>query len=954
MKKLFLFLFLSFSNLIYAQLTVSPYNNGTGNNGSGANLQQFVQNNLVGSGILISNVIFTGANRQIGNFNSTNTVLFTDQGMDNGIILSTGEVNTAIGPNNEAYACGIGGYIGNTNTDPDLQILAGASIKDKAILEFDFVPQGPTIEFKYIFGSEEYPEFVGSNYNDAFGFFLSGPGINGTFSNNAINLAIIPNTATPVTINNVNGTNNSSYYVYNGDPGNATTIAPYNSGVQYIEYDGYTVSLTAKAQVQCGQTYHLKIAIGDASDQSYDSGVFLKGGSLLSEPPLANVSLLTDTTVSQQATIVRDCSGTTIVFTRSSGLDSVLTVNYQVSGSAVSGQDYSPLPNPVTFQIGQDSVIIPVTALQNGNGSDSLIITINQSTPCGSASSGTVVIYIQDASDIVVIAPDVTIPCSDNSVILTASASGGASPYIYDWSTGDSGDTINITVNTTGSQDYYITVTDACGTQKTDTVTVTLNQALNIDSLTTVPTIGCSNTGEVTAFVSNTSVNSIYTWSGPGSNSTNSSNSTTFSNLSSGWYYFTVQDNGCIDSDSIFVSGFNAPNAVITPDTTRGCGSATFILTNGSSNANTYFWNTGSGYYQVFNQDAQIITLTSSQNIYLVASDGTCSDTAMIGLIVNPLPNVNAGSDQTICSDTSVNLTATGATTYVWNNGIVNGASFTPPVGTTVYTVAGTDSNGCTNTDTVVVIVHPIPVISIGPDQSVCEGAHVTLTGSGAASYMWSPSNGLNTITDSTVIASPPTTITYTVTGQSSSGCTGTSSVTVTVLPGPVADFIPSVTTGEAPLGVVFENTSMNANSYIWNFGNGQSATSLSPGVSATYNEGGTYEVILIASNGTCTDTAKVTITVMASDLLIHAPNVFTPNGDNVNDVFYIGTTNAKTVYVEIFNRWGNIITKLEKSTDTWDGGSAPDGVYFYRYKITDFADEQYEGHGFFHLERGK
>ncbi|MBN9294578.1 MAG: choice-of-anchor L domain-containing protein [Flavobacteriia bacterium] len=882
MKQLFLFLSLHFTSLIYAQLTVSPYNNGTGNNGTGSNLQQFVQTNLVGSGITISNVTFTGANRQMGSFNSTNTVLFTNQGMDNGIILSTGEAKTAIGPNDEPYACGIGGYIGNTSTDPDLQILAGSSIKDKAILEFDFIPQGPSIEFKYIFGSEEYPEYVGSSYNDAFGFFLSGPGISGTFSNNATNLALIPNTSIPVTINNVNAMSNSAYFVYNGDPGNGTTIAPYRNNPQYIEYDGYTVSLTAKAQVQCGQTYHLKIAIGDASDQSYDSGVFLKGGSLFSEAPV-DISLLTGTAASDDVTLVRGCSGTNLVFTRSSGLDSVLTVNYQTSGSAVSGVDYTPIPNPVVFQTGQDSVVIPVTALPSGSGLDSLIITMSQSNSCGQTSSGAIIIRIQDPAPIQLSAPDVTIPCTGNTATLTATASGGATPYTYSWSNGANGSSTTITVTSSGTQQYYVTATDACGSQKTDTVTVTFNEPSIIDSLTATHTIACSNTGSVTAYTSNVSGNAVYTWSGPGTNSSNVSHSTVFNNLSSGWYYFSVQDNGCTDKDSIFVQGINSPSAVIIADKTQGCSPATFVLSNGSTNSTTYYWNTGSGYYPVSNQDAQTVTLTSDRNIYLIASDGSCSDTTMISLTVHPLPDVNTSPDQTICAGASVSLTANGADTYIWT-----------------------------------------------------------------------PATGLNTTTSSTVAASPSATTTYAVTGTSSFGCTGTSYVTITVLSGPDANFTPSVTTGEAPLEVVFENTSINAVSYIWNFGNGQSSTSSNLNVSSTYSETGIYEVILVASNGECKDTAKATISVTAPGILIHVPNVFTPNGDNVNDEFYIGTTNAKTVYVEIYNRWGNTMVRLEKPADTWDGGNSPDGVYFYKYKITDFADKLYEGHGFFHLERGQ
>ena len=879
MKNAALLLSLFFSPLVYAQLAVAPYNNGNGTNGSGTSLQQFVQNNLVGSGIVISNVTFIGANRQMGSFNSVNTLLSTNQGIDSGIMLSTGEAVTAIGPNREPYACGVGGYIGNTATDPDLQVLARASIKDKAILEFDFVPQGPSIEFKYIFGSEEYPEFVGSNYNDAFGFFLSGPGINGTFSNNAVNLALIPNTATPVTINNVNGITNSSYYVYNGDPGNGTTVAPYKNGSQYIEYDGYTVSMTAKAQVQCGQTYHLKIAIGDASDQSYDSGVFLKGGSLLSEAPV-DISLLTGIDISQQTTLVRGCSGTNIIFTRSSGLDSALTLNCDLSGSAVPGQDYSPFMNPVTFPVGQDTVSIPVTALQNGSGLDSLVITIQQTNTCGGVSSGTVVIYIQDASAIHITAPDVTVPCSDHSVVLTVSASGGALPYTYSWNTGAIGNSVNIPVSTATSL-YYVTVRDACGNQQTDTVHVTIVSASVIDSLASSSANGCSGTGSAVAYVSNVSGNAMYTWTGPGSGAAVVSGSTIAGNLVTGWYYFTVQDNGCTDRDSIFVQQVNSPEAVILPDKMEGCSPVSFILNNGSTDATVYYWDIGTGYYQVSDRTAQTVVLTSSQDIYLVASDGTCSDTVVIHLIVNLPPDVTAG-----------------------------------------------------------------------PDQTICEGSSVLLNASGANSYTWTPAGGLNTYTGSPVTASPSVTTTYVVTGASSAGCTGTDSVTVTVLPQPIADFIPSVTNGEAPLTVVFENTSVNAVNYTWQLGAGQSGLFSGIDASAMYNEPGTYIVLLIAGNGVCTDTAQAVIVVTVPGISIHIPNVFTPNGDQVNDVFYIKTVNAATVFVEIFNRWGNLMATLENSSDTWDGGNSPAGVYYYKYRITDISDKNYEGQGFFHLKR--
>ena len=148
-----------------------------------------------------------------------------------------------------------------------LVAISGGTINNAAVLEFDFVTTGDSIKFRYVFGSEEYPEFVCS-FNDAFGFFLSGPGISGPYTNGAINIALLPDGITPVTINNVNNGDNNNpndpfcpavnpqYYVNNAT---GTTVV----------YDGFTVVLEAKRAVQCGETYHIKLAIGDALDQAY-------------------------------------------------------------------------------------------------------------------------------------------------------------------------------------------------------------------------------------------------------------------------------------------------------------------------------------------------------------------------------------------------------------------------------------------------------------------------------------------------------------------------------------------------------------------------------------------------------------------------------------------------------------------------------------------------------------
>ncbi len=209
-------------------------------------------------------------------------------GMDDGILLGTGPVNgagtyNAEGPNS-AYNGMSGGYPGN---DSDLQALLNQGLVNSiSILEFDFIPLQSEVSFDYIFASEEYPEYAHSQYNDVFGFFVSGPGISGSYTNQAINIAVLPD-GTPVTINNVNNgyrnaTNNPSDPL--PDPVDRGPVHPEYyvanySGVSCMEYDGRTVILTAKTTVIPGQQYHMKIAIANVGDSSWGSGVFLRAGS---------------------------------------------------------------------------------------------------------------------------------------------------------------------------------------------------------------------------------------------------------------------------------------------------------------------------------------------------------------------------------------------------------------------------------------------------------------------------------------------------------------------------------------------------------------------------------------------------------------------------------------------------------------------------------------------------
>ena len=220
---------------------------------TGQTPSQLVNNVLLGFGVTATNITINGspvnANTPVSNITS-----FTNNNpsfpFSAGMLLTTGNGVGAQGPNN------IGSFTNNTPptpnvaTDPHLIAIANGTVTNGTVLEFDFVPSGDTMSFRYIFGSDEYPEFSPSTFNDAFGLFLWGPGISGPYAQagypaGGTNIAVLPD-GTPVTINNVGDATNTAYYVFN-DNGSTYGTA--------IQYDGTTVVLTAAASVQCNQTY---------------------------------------------------------------------------------------------------------------------------------------------------------------------------------------------------------------------------------------------------------------------------------------------------------------------------------------------------------------------------------------------------------------------------------------------------------------------------------------------------------------------------------------------------------------------------------------------------------------------------------------------------------------------------------------------------------------------------
>ncbi|OQX12483.1 MAG: hypothetical protein BWK73_14855 [Thiothrix lacustris] len=224
---------------------------------------------LDGPGLSVSNLtIARGVAQQSGVFSNGADVW----GVKSGVFLNTGNLGSIQAPNNGAA------YSHNTKVqylDADLGKISAKAKYDPAIIEFDITPQGDRLNFVFAFGSEEYPEYVCSSFNDAFGLFVSGPGLSGTQ-----NAAFLPNTSDAIAVNNVNAgspgasangaacnLNNVAYFVDNGNGG----------GGPATQLDGYTRPITASlGGLLPGQTYHVKLALADAGDPAYDSGAFFK------------------------------------------------------------------------------------------------------------------------------------------------------------------------------------------------------------------------------------------------------------------------------------------------------------------------------------------------------------------------------------------------------------------------------------------------------------------------------------------------------------------------------------------------------------------------------------------------------------------------------------------------------------------------------------------------------
>ncbi len=334
----------------------------------------------------------------------------------------------------------------------------------------------------------------------------------------------------------------------------------------------------------------------------------------------------------------------------------------------------------------------------------------------------------------------------------------------------------------------------------------------------------------------------------------------------------------------------------------------------------------------------------------MVSPSNSCGNTGPaselnITLLDAFLPAISGPA--TLCEGDSIQLTSNSPSGNLWSTGETSASITISTPGTyslSIQTPCGTVSTSKTITGS------PAPVAQITPDgpTTLCSGESVTLSAGGSTNPVWSTGS-----TDTSINVSTPGTYVLRVTNSCGMA---TDTVTVSIA---TVDALFSIlpASGNAPLYVQFNNESAPENAtFSWDFGNGETSAEVNPAM--TYTVPGNYTVTLIAANATgCTDSFSLSIAVADNLSSVEIPNVFSPNGDQVNDLFEVHTESLESYYLAIFNRWGNLLKETNDPSDHWDGrdasgNDASAGTYVYKLQATGKDGEQYDKSGFITLVR--
>ncbi|TXC78627.1 choice-of-anchor L domain-containing protein [Luteibaculum oceani] len=650
--------------LIQAQLNVTASNNA-------AQMAQL----LAGQGVVVKNATLNCAGTAAGTFDGgVNALNFT---LDEGIVLGTGNVTNA---NAGGLLC-LGTDHGRPGYAP-LNSIANATTQDACILEFDVEVTTSTLEFKYVFGSDEYPEYVGSSFNDAFGFYISGPGIAGIQ-----NIGVLPGGGgAPITINTVN----------NGD----TDIGPcincefYRADMSsQTQLDGTTSVLTATASVIPCETYHFVLAIADASDGCWDSSVFLEKSSLVS----VGVDM-TEPVVSGNigpGRIYENCDSAVYTFHLPNPVLSDYVFEVAIKGTAQNGVDYRFLKDSMVIKAGEQSASYTILPLTDSIVDPGETVEICILDPCTKAELSCETVTIEELEAEITEEQNI---CYGDSVQLQVSENVN---YNYSWSPGNSlscTDCHNPIAFPNDTTTYFVTFSDqGCSLVREVTVNVA---APSLPTLAdTTACIGATKSVDVS-----TPGFDNYLWTPEYGISSSSSPSVTFTVLDSAVSYMVIATNdlGCELTEEITITPFPAVEATLFPKDVLCFGDASGeidVVVHSSSPIDSFKWQDGSfaaDRVDLFAGDYEVELVDINGCKLILDTVVNQPDTALFVEALQLVPSRCGGPSGRA---EGVAFGGTEPYQFQWSQG--GDQSISESLLPGVYELTVIDANGCTASDTV-------------------------------------------------------------------------------------------------------------------------------------------------------------------------------------------------------------------------------------------------------------
>lgn len=698
-----------------------------------------------------------------------------------------------------------------------------------------------------------------------------------------------------------------------------------NSGTASVSISGGTTPYTYQWSNGSSAQSVTNLAAGNYSvNVTTAEGCMITDSILVTQPPILSADIF---------------SSDALCFGASNGVASVFA-----SGGTL----------PHVYQWNNGNTTPSVTGLVSGN----YFVTVTDSNNCVIVKN----IFIGEPAQLIlnnVSQSNVTCFGGNNGTAAVA-ATGGISPYTYLWNPALSSATAPVATGLS-ARTYSVIVTDMNGCSQMNTTTITQPTALSV-SVTNTQNVSCYglSNGAIGVNANGGTAPHSYMWS-------NSQTSSVATGLSSGNYTITITDaNGCSAVAYTTITQPNSMAVTVSQDDTICPGQSSNISANtsGGTTPYTYFWqpNVGFGNTQAVSPSA-----TTSYTAIVTDANGCTSSSAVTISVHSQIFSLTANATPAICKgqNATISASATGAsvTNYYWSNNMGNGAGpyVVSPAVTTTYSVTAYNVCGASITTYTTIIVHPLPQISIPPQAAAACGRTVlhftgTSSGNNGATYAWnfgdgSTSNQVNPI--HSYYQSGTYTVSVTVTSVYGCSSSAQGICTITVFPEPEAIFTsdPALETSIMNPYFHFFDQSQNATSWDWNFGDGKKSSLQNP--THTYEEIGIYTVTLIARNaGTCIDSIVKTVEVKP-EFGFYLPNTFTPNGDNINDIFTGKGTEIIEFEMIIFDRWGEEIFKTNDLEKGWDGTAkggdaiSQDGIYVYQIKLRDFEKKShsYTGH---------